>query len=212
VTHLQEKHVPSTDERKSATQDLQDFLASLPDGKLDDERAGEVLARLSSIWPYLEGSDEASTTTFKLGRAENLTWKRPLLTFELERHGWTVMGSSRAELHYWAVDLDNMKASITRSGHRQLYPQDKRLNTRELAEQVMDRICAGEDDPWLSWKNESKTRVSLNLGKIIPESYQRTTAGRRRRFRNDLESLLPARGWVKVSDLPRLTLERVDED
>jgi hypothetical protein len=34
VTQLQEKQVPSTDERKSATQDLQDFLASLPDGKV----------------------------------------------------------------------------------------------------------------------------------------------------------------------------------
>jgi hypothetical protein len=193
-----------------AKRKLEELLGTLPSGgPLRGAESNKVLVLLREIWPFLEGSSDESTSADKVHRAEDLAWNPPLLSFVLERHGGTVHGSTRADLHHWEVDIINMKARIREIGYRQLYSQDKRLDTRKLAEEVLDRICTGEDNPWLTWKNEEKTRVSLNMEEIIPETNEQTTRGRRKRFHDDLDGLLAERGWAKVSTGSKVTLEKV---
>jgi hypothetical protein len=55
-----------------------------------------------------------------LYRAEDVAWTPPFLTFTLERHGGTVNGSSRAELHHWEVNIETGVATIVKVGRRQL--------------------------------------------------------------------------------------------
>ena len=56
-----------------------------------------------------------------IGRMENVEWHPPILTFLIERHGGTVLGSARAELQRWTVDLDRRTATCERVGHRQFH-------------------------------------------------------------------------------------------
>jgi hypothetical protein len=88
-------------ENHPAVQALSAYLNSFPANavKFIDESKPKILELLKDSWPWLKGSDEAKTFTNKLFRAENLRWKRPILTFQLERHGATINGSSRAEFH-----------------------------------------------------------------------------------------------------------------
>jgi hypothetical protein len=59
----------------------------------------EVEGLLIECWGLLGGSSQEGTTADKLsGRIENLRWQPPYLLFQIERHGGTVMGSSRAEI------------------------------------------------------------------------------------------------------------------
>jgi hypothetical protein len=59
-----------------------------------------------------------------------------LLRFELERHGGTVNGSTRAEVHHWVVNLAEMSAHVEKSGHRQLRPTQTRLNVKPLVAEL----------------------------------------------------------------------------
>lgn len=49
-----------------------------------------------------------------LSRMEQIVWEPPVLTFVIARHGGMVLGSTRAELQHWAVDLNKMTAEITK--------------------------------------------------------------------------------------------------
>jgi len=40
-----------------------------------------------------------------LGRMEEVLWSPPDLTFSIERHGAAALGSSRAELQEWMIDV-----------------------------------------------------------------------------------------------------------
>ena len=72
-----------------------------PVGSIDrNTSAGKrVFDALVDAWPNLPGSDDQSTFAEKLWRTEKLEWRPPMITFRLERHGGTVNGSTRADLH-----------------------------------------------------------------------------------------------------------------
>lgn len=69
------------------------------------------MAALAACWVDIEGSNEQGMDDHKLHRIENPRWDPPYVIFELERHGATVAGSSRAEVHRWHVNIDTMVAT-----------------------------------------------------------------------------------------------------
>jgi hypothetical protein len=132
----------------------------------------------------------------KLWRLEEPTWNPPCLSFLIERHGQTVMGSSRATVYKWQVDLQSLTAEVIEQKRRQLYPMDKRLDVKPIAEELAKAIIGGIPDERL--KVTKVGNVQLVMGKIIPATNKQTTSGRRRRLRAELNALLKPHGWQAI--------------
>ncbi len=177
-------------------QDLLEYLNQLPQGQIAQDHKQRVLDLLTNCWAGISGSEDQSTMADKLYRAEELSWSFPILSFKMERHGGTVNGSSRAELHHWEVDCVAENAAILRTGARQLKPMSKRLNTKELAQRVADAIVLGDATDDLNWYDDGAYAVVV-IGNVIPMTNQQTTAFRRKRFRADLEEIMKAQGWAR---------------
>jgi hypothetical protein len=125
MRHIQKTNLEGKNERakaKKAINKLRAKLSKIPNGPIPNDQHLEVIQLLVEVWDWLEGSDEQSTDTYKLHRAENFAWERPWLTFVLERHGAAKFGSSRAALHHWGVNLDTRSANISKFGWRTLKP------------------------------------------------------------------------------------------
>jgi hypothetical protein len=51
---------------------------------------------------------------------EDVAWQPPKLSFAVERHGGMVMGSTRADVQHWEVDLEKRTTSLAKAGRRQV--------------------------------------------------------------------------------------------
>src|SRR5438552_1276855 len=115
------------------------YLQTIPPGSIADPTELEQV--LSACWEQFRGGSEQGMAGYKLlGRIDDVRWAPPLLRFVIERHGGTVMGSSRAERHQWELDIDAATATWSRIGHRQLEPMAPRLKVRPLAQSTADAI------------------------------------------------------------------------
>lgn len=133
---------------------------------------------------------------YKLGRAEDLAWSDPILTFAIERHGGMAHGSTRAELQIWRVDLDAGTAEVTGGRYRQLHPTAPRLDVRPIAEEIVALVESNADDPRIRRKG---TEVHPVLSKFLPPGGpKQTREGRMKRLRAALEPLMREKGWVPV--------------
>ena len=132
------------------------------------------------------------------GRIEDARWDPPLLSFSIERHGATVLGSTRAELHRWTLDLEAIAASAEPSGYRQVRPAQRRLDVQPLAEEIFAAMRERLEDERLKWSSEEIVRVQI--GKVIPEgsAAKQTVSGRRSRFRDALSQLVKRAGGETV--------------
>jgi hypothetical protein len=146
----------------------------------------------------LAGSSEGGIESNKLfGRMESVEWFPPLLTFKIERHGGASLGSSRAEIQHWAINISEKIASFAGSTHRQLWPSQRRLDVKPLANAAARSILRLQRDEYLKWFPDGHVLVSI--GKVIPAGGpKQTVAGRRKRFRTALDAILKANGWEKV--------------
>ena len=128
------------------------------------------------------------------GRTEEVVWEPPLLQFTIERHGGTVLGSSRADRHRWTLDLTAMTATYEQSGYRQLRPMSPRMNVREIAEELAQLMRCHRDDERLKWSEDGSVRVLIDL--VIPARGvpRQTVTGRRKRFRRELSELVQQAG------------------
>jgi hypothetical protein len=163
---------------------------------LDEHGAHDVEHLLASAWDCFDGSADSAMAAYKLGRVEAPTWDPPILTFRIERHGGTVLGSTRAELQLWTVDLDARTADSTPIGRRQLRPMNKRLDVRPLATEIAELIAARAADPRIRWYGAEARPI---LARILPEEVggvpRQTLNRRRRRLRDALRDELASRGW-----------------
>jgi hypothetical protein len=125
-------------------QPLSDELSNTPRGAIQDAARDKIIGLLADCWHDFEGADETSMKDLKLTRAEDLSWMPPVLSFTIERHGATVLGSTRAELYQWTVNLNLMTASCARSGYRQLAPAAPRLDVKPIAALVCDAVQQGQ--------------------------------------------------------------------
>lgn len=178
---------------------LRTFLYNLPSDQktVSDENCNTIWSLLGNCWTALEGSDAENTKWNKLYRSESIQWNPPILSFILERHGGLVLGSTRADVHYWNVDVEMGTASIERKGYRQKERTSPRMNTKPIAQEIAKLILNGALDSRLNW-DADKEYVILTISKIIPEAcYQRTTQGRRDKFKAYLEEILIEHGWIR---------------
>jgi hypothetical protein len=175
---------------------LKDYLKNLEPGPVEETTHLERL--LAEIWDDLGGDNSGMTGQKLIGRMESVRWHPPVLSFSIERHGGTVLGSTRAELQQWSVDLDRQIATCEASGHRQLSRMAKWIELGSIADEIADRVRSCEADDRLSWLSEGRVRVEV--GKIFPShsGYKQTVQGRRQRFRKALVDRLTARGWVHL--------------
>jgi hypothetical protein len=181
----------------SAVHQLRDHLLSISPGPVMD--SAKLASLLDMCWDQFKGSRAQGMDGAKLyGRIENLTWQPPVLSFKIERHGGTVHGSTRADVHLWSVDLDAMTAECDVLGQRQLKPMQSRLDVRPIAEELARVIRSRQEDERLKWARDGSVRVLMS--KILPtgSAVAQTLQGRRRRLDSALGDLLRGAGWSSI--------------
>jgi hypothetical protein len=169
------------------------YLKKTPEGEIADTAELEEL--LAECWDEFVG-DYGGMEPYKLfGRMEDVSWSYPILEFVIERHGGTAMGSSRAELQYWTLDVEHKTRSMYIEGYRQVEPRAAPVDVKPIADELVRLITAGSKDPRLQWSAAGHVRILT--GKILPteSAVKQTLEGRRRRLNNAIaERLLPL-GW-----------------
>ncbi len=175
--------------------ELKSHLKTLTPGPIEDP--GEVESFLYDWWDEFIGSDAEAMNCDKLGRMENVSWNPPVLTFDIERHGGTVHGSSRAEIHQWDVNVESMNAFCSTGRFRQLTPRQPPLDVKPLVAEIAELIVGAVDDERVKQNKDGSVRVVI--GKIIPDDGPKETVqSRRKRFRLALEEELKPKGWQSI--------------
>lgn len=174
---------------------LVEWLEDRENGAIEGEDLMELLSLLQEAWPEIEGADEEKTEAWKLSRAEDVTWQSPELGFTLERHGATVLGSSRAQLHTWAVNIETKRAGHEVTGYRQLRPRSKRWDPEPDVSRLVEAVLRGQDDPNIRWGSGKQDFRVVGVGKLVPGTAKETITDRRRRFRVLMQERLKDAGW-----------------
>jgi hypothetical protein len=179
------------------SENLRKFLGKMQPGPITD--AGELEPLLARCWHEFPGDYGGMRGHKLLSRMEAVFWEPPRLVFEIERHGAVVLGSSRAEVQRWVVDVDNMTAVCESVRHRQLYPMQARLKVEPLAEEIAKLVVAGKKDDRLKWHEDGAVRILI--GVILPKdsAVKRTLEGRRKRFWKAFTRRIKECGWEKSS-------------
>ena len=179
-----------------AMEQLRSFLENLPGGPIAGDAKAGVITGLVQGWGELSGSDEEAMRDDKLERVEDLAWNPPILDFWIERHGGTVLGSTRAALHHWVVNVMDSTASIVDRRFRQVKPPQKRMNLRPVAQEIAESIQQGMPHARLKWVGGE---VRVLIGDVLPEgsAAAATLASRRKRFRAAVLQDLDG-GWSEI--------------
>jgi hypothetical protein len=122
-----------------------------------------------------------------------------LPSFRIERHGAMGVGSTRAELQDWRVDLDRKTAQCERGrGYRLALPRPEGVRIEPIARELADSIIAGGSDQRLKWQGGETVRVLMT--RIFPygSGYMQMVTGRRKRLREALEPLLTGNRWLEI--------------
>ena len=174
---------------------LRAALEQLASGEVPESTDLERL--LAECWDDLRG-DEGGMAGYKLlGRMEKVEWCPPVLQFCIERHGGTVLGSTRGEVQHWSVDVAQESAALVATGWRQLRRPQPPMRQREvtaLAAEIADVVEGGLPDSRVARKTDGRVHVvvsRLPLG----DGPGQTMLGRRQRFRQALLEVLQSRGW-----------------
>jgi hypothetical protein len=170
---------------------LRDYLEKQPVGSISDP--AEVKRLLCDCWNEFKNSEQTQMDASKLSRIEAPTWHPPHLSFSIERHGGTVMGSARASIQGWSLNLNTLTAAFGHVSHRQLKPMSPRLNLEPIAQELAECIVAEAIDPRLRWLRNGS--VQINMQTVIPFTNRQTTAGRRKRLSKRLVEILAPQGW-----------------
>ncbi|MBI2806515.1 MAG: hypothetical protein HYX68_16155 [Planctomycetes bacterium] len=176
--------------------ELKNFLGHSTPGEITD--TSEIEPLLAVAWNDLAGDFGGMRPDKLFGRMEDVTWTPPLLTFRIERHGATVMGSSRAEMQAWTIDVEKGTACCEAKGYRQLSPRQPPLDVKPLVDEVAAAIVNHADEPRLKWVDQETVRVKIGLIFSKGSAVKMTLAGRRKRFQMALAERLATKGWVQV--------------
>jgi hypothetical protein len=180
---------PST---ADGAEELRRYLKSLAPGKV--ERKPYLVELLAACWGQIPGSGLEGMTKDKLARIESVEWAPPKLFFIIERHGGTVMGSTRGALHCWTIDVDTWTADCdAHYSYRQIHERDAPLRIRPLVDEIAQSILDGKDDKRLKW-SDGRAQVRVLVREFISGRFEQTRRGRRKKFRLGLNAALEPRG------------------
>ena len=130
-------------EAEEIMQELIGYLKGVPRGEIKDAQQLEKL--LANCWSEFIGGDAERMFPRKLlGRMEEIIWEYPVLEFTIERHGATVMGSTRAELQRWSLDIENKSASVRNQSYRQVIKRERAFEVISIADKLASLIIKRE--------------------------------------------------------------------
>jgi hypothetical protein len=184
-------------------QNLKQFLEDKEPGPVSEEFQGELKNLLASCWYVFDGSTENKMSMSKVYRMESPEWDPPFLSFTIERHGGTALGSSRAELQRWKLNIDEKSAVCGPCGYRQVSPRSAPWKAEPVGEELAGLILKGKKDPRLKWYDKGKVEVLNSV--FIPDGPKMTTEGRRKRLYAALERILVPAGWQRSRNTWRKT-------
>lgn len=179
---------------------LRAAVADLPAGKAP---AAVVEPLLAKAWEYVDVHDHdfGGMEGYKLiGRTEGLTWNPPILAFDIERHGATVLGSTRADVQSWRVNIETRTAEMVGAKNRVVGKLAARLDVGALADDLFADLRAGQARPWLASKPDGTIRIVVGCLPGLEEgsAVNQTLTGRRRRFKAEIAKRVDAAGFVIV--------------
>jgi len=84
--------------------DLLNYLKTIPAGSISDIEHLEAL--IVQCWEEFDGGNAEGMKGYKLiGRMEDVKWDPPILSFSIERHGITAVGSTKATVQEWGINV-----------------------------------------------------------------------------------------------------------
>lgn len=175
---------------------LDPYLKQIPEGEIAD--TAELESLLAECWDEFSGGNGGMEAKKLHGRMEGVFWKPPILEFVIERHGGTAIGSSRAELQRWTLDVEKKTRKLGSHGYRQLYRRQTPLDIKPIADELTRLITSGSCDDWLKWSGDE--RVQIRTGRIFPDdsASKDTVKERGKRLRKDLAERLAPHGWIRI--------------
>ena len=136
-----------------------------------------------------------------IGRMEDVQWQAPILSFNIERHGGTVQGSTRAEIQHWEVNVDELTAKCDLTWYRELEPRAEAVKEAELvqlAQEIAALVKRESKDERINWKDSETVRILVSKIELLQAEFKQTTGDRRRRFRRHLQDAMSQIGWTQV--------------
>jgi hypothetical protein len=183
--------------------DLIRTLNEVSDGELNEDVASRLSKLLTSCWASFDGSSETSMAAHKLdGRAHRFRWKSPILTFEIDRHGGTVNGSTRADRQEWTIDVEKRTARAEKIDFRQLTARAPSFKAEPVVSDFMNVISQRLTTPpgWnLKWISDDEIRVVVRSLLPDPYGFKQTIEGRAKRLRKRLIDEMASNGWQVAS-------------
>jgi hypothetical protein len=152
--------------------------------------SGPVIEALGRVW---NGDQGTKMATHKLSRMENANWSHPVLSFDVERHGATVMGSVHAEVQHWIVNVDAETIEQVGSQQRRLKPSAPPFDVTKPAKECARIVVDGGEHPGITRLPNGTVRVSA--APFLPAGNKQTLQARVKRFTAALRAELEARGW-----------------
>lgn len=178
---------------------LRRFLSSISEGSLNADQVSHLIPLLRNVWGEINNNDTTGLDARRLDRIVNVRWHSPNLTFEIERHGQTMLGSTMADVHTWEVNTEEAGANLVGSRVRRVMAQDEPFKPVLVVQELKDSIVKGRKDFRLEYKNAQKTLVKILVGKVVTASNKQTLVGRRKRFRAEMQKQMAEIGWKEKS-------------
>ena len=176
---------------------LETILVGLNTGLLNDIDTSRVEGFLAEHWDQLVKDVDGGMQVFKVvDRTEKMEWQPPVLSFKIERHGRTVLGSSRAELQHWQLDTAACVATFNGDSYRQKRPKNPILDIESIAREIAPLILERREDDRLQWTRNGKVKIlwARILGRqSVPKE---TLEGWRKRLRKAVLRLIEPQDWV----------------
>jgi hypothetical protein len=134
----------------------------------------------------------------KLFRAEDLEWNPPSLIFTIDRHGAAMLGSRRAEIQRWEIDLKNKTAKSSLIGRRQLRPNAPKIDTQKIAKYICDEINGSSTEAFhVGVVRDAGDRVRIKPASFLPkDGPKQTVTSRRKRLTGEIKIEMKATGWT----------------
>lgn len=173
------------------------LLQSQSKGEVKQKEQVEKL--LASCWDSFQDSNLEGMSGSKLiGRMEKVFWDPPCIKFEIERHGSMNLGSTRANMQKWEVNINQGEVELISSNeYREKIPRERPVYVKPIAEEIANAVIQRKNHPNLEWKSHNCVKVLI--GHLLPQkgSFKTTVESRRKRFRQKLGEMLTPYNWIE---------------